>query len=174
MLIESRMKTMDESGELKRMQMIWKEEVEAYAKRPTPVGLKRALKHHLHWYKPAIVLQQDIRNEKGRVLFHQGTQINALNALKHYEPHWLLFDADDKAQVAWAKQTLQQIGDARIILVGGEVAQMEALFNQPIYFDQTGRISHQLNISSVPALVTRDKQALLIHEMLISEDGNAL
>ena len=174
MLIESRMKAMDESGELNRIQMIWKEEVDAYAKRPTPVGLKRALKHDMHRHVPAIVLKQDIRDERGDILFHQGTKLNALNALKNYEPHWLLFDADDKAQVAWVQQTLKKIGDARIILVGGDVSRMEAIFSQPIYFDQQGRICHQLGIKATPAIVTRENQALLIQEIAISEDGHAL
>lgn len=173
-LIESRMKVMDESGELKRMEMDWKKETEAYAKRPTPVGLKRALKSHVHRYIPAVVLQQDIRDEKGAILFHQGLRLNALEALKNYEPHWLFFDADDKAQIAWAKQTLKQFKDARIILVGGDVGRMEAFFNQPIYFDQQGRISHQLGIKSIPALVTREHQALLIQEIEISGDGHAI
>ncbi len=174
MLIESRMKVMDELGELNQMHRIWQEEVDAYAKRPTPVGLKRALKHRVHRYKPVIVLSQDILDEKGDILFHQGTKLNALDALKNYEPHWVLFDADDKAQVAWAKQTLKQVGDARIILVGGNVSRMEALLNQPIYFDQGGKISHQLGIKAVPSMVTRENLSLLIQEIAISEDGHAL
>jgi conjugal transfer pilus assembly protein TraW len=174
MLIESRMKAMDESGELNRMQAIWQEEVDAYVRRPTSVGLKRAITHRIHRYKPAIVLQQDIRNEKGEILFHQGTKLNALDALKNYEPHWLFFDADDKAQVAWVIHTLKKVGDARIILVGGDVSRMEALLNQPIYFDQGGKISHQLGIKAVPSMVTRENLSLLIQEIAISEDGHAL
>lgn len=174
MLIESRMKMMSESGELKRMQMIWQEEVDAYAKRPTSLALPRALKHRVHRYKPAIVLKQDILDEKGDVLFHQGSKFNALDALKNYEPHWILFDADDKAQVTWVTQTLKQVGDARIILVGGDVSRMEALFNQPIYFDQSGKICHQLGIKAVPSMVTRESLSLLIQEVAISEDGHAL
>ena len=173
MLIESRLKTMDDTGELSRLEAGWVNDAENYTKRPTPVGLKRAEKHHIHRHVPAVVLQQDIKNEKGDVLFHQGTKVNALKALETYQPHWLFFNADDKAQVLWAQQQLKKLGDARIILVGGDVSGMEALFNQPIYFDQAGRITRQLGINEVPALVSRDKNALLIREVAITEDGYA-
>lgn len=173
MLIESRLKTMSETGELHRLEASWVNEAEAYSKRPTPIGLTRADAHHIHRHVPAVVLQQDIKNEKGEVIFHQGTKVNALKALATYEPHWLFFNADDKAQVLWAHQQLKKLGDARIILVGGDVSGMEALFNQPIYFDQAGRITRQLGINAVPALVSRDKNALLIREVAITEDGYA-
>lgn len=173
MFIESRIKTMDETGELNQLQANWVGEIESYAIRPKPVGLRRAVKPHVHRYVPTLILQDDIKNERGEVLFHQGTKMNALQALSRYEPHWLFFDADDKEQVAWAKQTLKNIKNVRMILVAGDVNQMETLFDHPMYFDQLGRITHQLGIHRVPALVSRDKDSLVIREIVISEAGHA-
>ncbi len=173
MFIESRIKTMDETGELNHLQAHWVEDIESYTTRPTPVGLRRATKSHVHRYVPALVLQSDVKNEKGEILFHQGTTVNALQALSNYEPHWLFFDADDEEQVTWAKQVLKNLKDVRMILVGGDVGRMERLFNRPIYFDQMGRITHQLGIHRVPAWVVRDKDALIVREVVIGEERHA-
>ena len=41
------------------------------------------------------------------------------------------------------------------------------------FLSQSGRITHQLGINAVPALVSRDKNALLIREVAITVDGYA-
>ncbi len=173
MFIESRLKTMEETGEIKQLQAHWMEEMTSYATKPKPVGLRRATKSHVHRYVPTLVLQDDVKDEKGDILFSRGTKVNALQALSEYEPHWMFFDADDEEQVAWAKRAIQHLKDVRVILVGGEVSRMERLFEQPIYFDQMGRITRQLGIHRVPAMVSRDKDSLLIREIVIEDSWHA-
>ena len=172
-LIESRLQALVKSGEMAAIEEQWVSRVSNHANRPTPIGLKRATKDNTYRYTPVIVLSQDIFDADGHVLWTKGTRVNALENMSTYQPHWLLLDADDVAQVRWAKRMLHRHVDAKVILTGGEVGKMEQELNHPIYFDQAGRISHQLRIRRVPALVSREGNALRIMEVVISEDGSS-
>ncbi len=172
-LIESRLNALVKSGEMAAIEERWVSIVSAHANRPTPVGLKRATKNNTHRYTPAIVLSQDILDADGRVLWTKGTRVNALESMPTYQPHWLLLDADDVAQVRWAKRMLRRHLDAKVILTGGEVGKMEQELNHPIYFDQAGRITHQMGIRRMPALVSREGNNLRIMEVVIREDGSS-
>ena len=172
-LIESRLNALVKSGEMAAIEEQWVSRVSGQSNRPTPIGLKRATKNNTYRYTPVIVLSQDIFDADGHVLWAKGTRVNALESMSTYQPHWLLLDADDLAQVRWAKRMLRRHVDAKVILTGGEVGKMEQELNHPIYFDQAGRISHQLGIRRVPALVSREGNALRIMEVVISEDGSS-
>ena len=173
MLIEARLQTLVKSGEMAVIEKQWVSRVSEHANRPTPVGLKRATKNNTYRYTPAIVLSQDILNAENLVLWAKGTRVNALESMPTYQPHWLLLDANDVAQVRWAQRLLRYHLDAKVILTGGEVGKMEQELNRPIYFDQAGRISHQLGIRRMPALVSREGNTLRIMEVVISEDGSS-
>ena len=172
-LIESRLQEIVKSGEMVAIEKQWVSNVFEHANRPTPVGLRRATKNNTYRYTPAIILSQDILDANGHVLWVKGTRVNALENMPTYQPHWLLLDADDVAQVRWAKRMLRLHLDAKVILTGGEVGKLEQELNYPIYFDQAGRISHQLGIRRVPVLVSRDGNALRIMEVAIREDGSS-
>lgn len=173
MLIESRLQTLVKSGEMAAIEEQWVSRVSDHTNRPTPVGLKRATKNNTYRYTPLIVLSQDILDAEGHVLWAKGTRVNALERMPAYQPHWLLLNADDVPQVRWAKRLLGHHLDAKVILTGGEIGKMEKELNHPIYFDQAGRISHQLGISRVPAWVSREGNALRIMEVAIREDGSS-
>ncbi|MDP3706138.1 MAG: type-F conjugative transfer system protein TraW [Legionellaceae bacterium] len=173
LLIESRLQEIVKSGEMAAIEKEWVSRVSDHANRPTPIGLKRAFKNNTYRYEPIIVLSQDILNAAGLVLWAKGTRVNPLNSMPTYQPHWLLLDGDDLAQVRWARRMLHHHNDAKVILTGGEVGKIEQALNQPIYFDQAGRISHQLGIRRVPALVSREGNALRIMEVAIREDGSS-
>lgn len=173
-LIESRLKDLADSGELDAVKEQWINQVNDHAHRPTPCGLPRAKETQTHHYNPSITLGQDIKDHEGRVLIRAGTRVNAFDKLYGYQPHWVFLNGDDKAQVAWAKNILNQDKKTKVILTGGDIGDAERALNTEIFFDQASRITQQLNIRSVPALVTRSGQSLLIQEQLIGEDGHAL
>ena len=173
LLIESRLNALVKSGEMAAIEEQWVSRVSEHANRPTSVGLRRATKNNTYRYTPAIVLSQDILDADDHVLWAKGTRVNALDRMPTYQPHWLLLDADDVAQVRWAKRMLGHHLDAKVILTSGEISKMERELNHPIYFDQAGRISHQLGIRRVPALVSREGNALRIMEVAIGEDGSS-
>ncbi|MDF1756927.1 MAG: type-F conjugative transfer system protein TraW [Legionellaceae bacterium] len=168
--IESKLSLTD----TKSMEEKWVSQVVNHANSPTPVGLRRAFKNNTYYYTPTIVLAQDLVDADNNVLWPKGTKVNALENIPYYKPNWLLFNADDAAQVLWVKQKLEVDKNAKIILTGGEVGQMEQELKRPIYFDQAGRITQQLGIRRVPVHVSRKGASLKICEVAIKEDGHEL
>lgn len=173
-LIEERLATLSSSGELDAINQKWLTTVASHADRPNPLKLPRALKTRFHYYKPEMLLGQAITDINGQVLYPKGTRVNALTELPFYSPCWLLFNADDAAQMRWVQQEMIHCANPKIILTGGAVSHAERILQTIIYFDQAGRISRKLHINSVPARVKREGNQLRIDELAIKENGNVL
>ena len=171
-LIEQRLHTLSESGEGDRLNARWQEEVRLHANRPTPLSLPTARITRDHYYYPETHVDFDIKDAQGRVIYPKGTRVNALNQLPTYKPCWLLFNADEKAELKWALKALKQCPHPKMILTGGAIQEAELFLKVPIYFDQGGKITHQLNLKATPALVTREGLALKVREVAIKENGD--
>jgi len=172
--IKERLTTLDASGEIDKLHARWLQRASLQANHPTPLGLPRALKNTTHYYKPEIVLRHAIFDNQQRVIVPIGTRFNALEQLAYYNPCWLFFNAEDKAQLRWAQKTKNSCEQPKLILTGGAIDFAEQTFNAPIYFDQGGRITQQLHIHTLPATVKRVRNQLQIEELAIREDGHAL
>ncbi|PWY53813.1 type-F conjugative transfer system protein TraW [Legionella qingyii] len=173
-LIEKRLRTLTTSGELEALNRKWIDTVVNHTNRPTALGLERINKTIRHYYTSEITLNKDITDHKGKVLFPKGTYVNALEHMPAYRPCWLFFNADDEAQIRWAQLQKSKCPNPKFILTGGAIKRTEKSLNAVIYFDQEGRITRKLNIEHVPARVTRKENQLLIVEVAIKENGNAL
>lgn len=173
-LIEDRLLALNASGELEAMNQRWIQTAAKHANRPQALSLSRTNHSIKHNYRPEITLSQDIRDERGRVLYARGTTVNALAQLPSYQPCWLFFNADDKAQLNWAAHQKMSCPNPKLILTGGAVNTAEKKLNAVIYFDQAGKIISTLHINHVPVKVTREKNHLVIHEEAIKENGDVL
>lgn len=173
-LIEERLKTLESHGELEALNQQWLKTVVNHTNRPSPLGLKRTTKSSHHDYLPEIRLSQSITDSAGRILYPKGTYVNALEKLTGYRPCWLFFNADDKAQLNWAKLQQTRCPNPKFILTSGAINVTENALQAVIYFDQQARITTKLNISHVPAKVTRLQNKLLIEELAIKENGDEL
>lgn len=171
-LIEERLVALNQNGNLDVFNSELVNKVASHVDRPSPLHLKRTDYKAKHYYKPEVILNQDITDHKGRVLYPKGFQFNALSRMPAYKPCWLFFNADDLAQMRWAQKQLSLCQNPKLILTGGTISQAEKSLKAAIYFDQEGKISQKLKIKSVPARVTRLNQALLIEEEAILENGD--
>lgn len=171
-LIDLRLNELMQTGEFEKMEHAFIDEVQRHVNRPTALGLTRIEKTRVHRYTPVVFITHDIVDANNHVVIARGSRLNALETLAYYDPHWVFINGDDIAQVRFATHQLQLYSDLKLILTGGSVAQMEAVFNREIFFDQGGRITRQLGISHVPAMVFRAQHALSIHEVAIREDGH--
>ncbi|HGT2643432.1 TPA: type-F conjugative transfer system protein TraW, partial [Legionella pneumophila] len=164
-LIEERLASLKASGELESLNQRWVQTTAEHANRPTALELPRTNRSARHDYVPEITLSQDIRNEKGRILYSKGTHVNALQQMPSYTPCWLFFNADDEAQLNWAVLQKTQCTNPKLILTGGAINTAEKKLNAVIYFDQAGKITTKLHIAHVPAKVTRYQNHLVIAEL---------
>jgi conjugal transfer pilus assembly protein TraW len=171
--IESRLAALQASGELENIQQRMISDVSAHATRPTPLNIPRASRTSTHFYTPSIRLSSPIIDHQNHILIPAGTSVNAFDTLTTYTPHWLLFNADDGAQVRWCEDMLRQYPAAKVILTQGDVGEMERALKTEIFFDQGGRMSQKLGIHQVPAYVSRAAKSLRIDEFMIGEDGHA-
>ena len=144
--------------------------VAAHIVRPAPLGLLTAEKTRHFYYDPSITLPSDLRTPDGRLIARQGTTINALETLPTYQPVWVFVNFDDPRQRAFAVMHLKQYPEAHWILTGGSILKAEQRLQVPIYFDQLGRLTSQLHIQHVPAVVVREGLRLKITEVALDGD----
>jgi conjugal transfer pilus assembly protein TraW len=171
-LIEQRLHTLSQSGDVDRLNAHWQEEVRRHANRPTPCLLPKAQRTRKHYYYPETEVSFDIKDSVGRVIYPRGTRVNALTNLPQYRPCWLFINADELSELRWASKRFSSCSNPKIILTGGAVSEAERFLKAPIYFDQGAKITKQLSIKATPARVTRKELALEIEEVAIKESGD--
>lgn len=172
--IQQRLAILSENGGFETTNEQWKKTVENHVNRPTPLWLSRANVTRIHYYKPQIKVDFDIRDSEGRVIYPKGTEVNALHQLPSYSPCWLFINADEKAELKWASKTMSTCSNPKIILTGGAIHEAEVFFKTVIYFDQGARITKKITITSTPAQVGREGEVLKIVQFAIKENGDAI
>lgn len=173
-LIESRLAKHLNNKSLEEINQDFIKKASQHANRPQPNYLGRTNVTKIHFYTPVVKLTQTMTDHKGRILYPAGTIVNALLKMPSYKPCWFFFDGDDKAQVAFIKKRRVQCQNPKLILTKGSVLEAEALFNEPIYFDQSARIAKKIKLAHVPAIVSRLNEKLKVTEFAIKENGNAI
>lgn len=117
---------------------------------------------------PSITLQHTIDGPNGQVIALAGTRVNPLDHVNLNET-LIFFDARDKAQVTWAKAFLDSTqGQVKPILVGGDWITLSKTWQRQVYFDVNGTITHRLQITHVPSVVTQQGHFLKIEEEVAS------
>ena len=172
--IELKLKALAENGTLHKLESKWQETASHSANRPKPVGLPRSTVKRIFHYDPTVMLTKAILNEQGEVIYPVGTRVNGLESRPNYAPCWLFFNADDEAQLLWAKNQKTNCEIPKLILTGGAVRDAERALNAVIYFDQGGRLSSRFQLQAVPAIITRDGNRLVVTEYVIKESGDVI
>ena len=170
-LIQSKLKTMKESGELERRNKELQKKVKASIESPNPVeGLSTARETRIFYYDPSYVVPEDLKDHQGRMIHSKGTRINPLETVSlGYD--LLFFDGDDEDQKAWAFDQIKktEISDqkgksVKLILVKGAPLALSEDLAVPVYFDQGGLLTKKLGIKYTPAVVTQEGLRLRIEE----------
>jgi len=117
---------------------------------------------------PTITLQHTIYGANGQVIVPAGTTINPLDKMSLNET-LIFFDARDKSQIAWAKSFLDNAkGQVKLILVAGNWIDLSKAWQRQVFFDVHGTITHRLQITHVPSVVTQQGRFLKIDEEVAS------
>ncbi|MFC1659312.1 type-F conjugative transfer system protein TraW [Pseudomonadota bacterium] len=175
--IKSKLKVMGASGELQRKQQEIKKQTIERAKRPKPVeGITNATEYKEYTYDPTFILDKDIKDSTGKILFTKGTKVNPLDTLP-FTKTLIFLDGDNKKQVEWALEQYQlsqndskQIDRIKLILINGSPIELMEKHKIRFYFDQSGYLIKKLNIKHVPAILQQKGRELLIKEIPMKED----
>ncbi len=128
-------------------------------KNPKGKKLPKAIYPRIFEFDPTLCMQEDIKDQDGKIIVSKGMQFNPLNSIV-LRNGLLFFDGNDKKQLAWAKQ-LQGLW----VLTAGNPLEVESRENRPVYFDQAGYLTSKLKIESLPARVTQKGLKLKIEEI---------
>src|SRR3990167_7132362 len=159
-LIQKKLQSLEESGELQRHQQRLQQKTKAAE------GLTKTEKVRVFYYDPTFVVQEDIKDRLGQVIHKKGTKINPLETVSLSED-LLFIDGDDLGQKLWAFDRIQKAAASnqksvishqknnkvRLILVKGEPLALSEEWGAPVYFDQGGVLVKKLGIRHIPALV---------------------
>lgn len=169
-MIERRLRERQASGELAAL----REQAVARGKRavtdPAPLPLLAARTARTHYIDPSFVLDRDVKDASGVLLFAAGTRANPLDIVPMAR-RMLFFDARDARQVALAARLMgKYAGGVKPVLTGGSHLELTRSWRMPVYYDQQGLLTRRLSVASVPALVSQEGQRLRVDE-LVPEDG---
>lgn len=164
--IMSRLREKERSGELKKFEQLAKERATQSVNNPTPVaGLARTQAARTYYFDPTFVLDRNVVDENGALMFPAGTRKNPLEVVG-LSKHLLFFDARDPRQVVRARELIDVYqGRVKPILVGGSYMDLMKAWKLRVYYDQEGVLVRKFGITAVPAIVSQEGQRLRIDEV---------
>jgi conjugal transfer pilus assembly protein TraW len=164
--MKDKFRRMEKSGELARVQENYKQKVIDAVEKPRPVhGVSSTDTVRTFYVDPTWTLDRNVVDEQGKLLFPAGTKVNPLD----YAPltqYLLFFDQREKAQVAFARQFIEQ-SKARVkpILIGGEPLKLMRQWKREVFYDQGGVLSRKFLLKQSPAIVSQEGKRLRIDEI---------
>lgn len=162
--IHQRLQTLKNNGQLAKFEAQAATRAVHHALNPPPVSfLTTTDRPSVHYYDPTFVLNRNIYNAKGKLIFKKGTTANPLNLVPLRET-LIFFDGRDVRQVNWAKAQERHYSYIKFILTGGNIKTASKTFGK-VYFDQGGKLSQKLGITNIPDVVTQDGKRLKVQEI---------
>lgn len=163
-VIETKLRSMEASGETARRNDQLVEKTKQMARRPKPVaGITRATEDRSWTWDPSIVTRMDIRDHKGRLIFAKGTRVNPLDKVPMRQS-LVFLNGDDPEQVRWALSQTKAT-NAMLILTGGDIFANMKSAQRRFFFDQGGDLTSRFGIRHVPAVVQQEGQVLRVTEL---------
>ncbi|QHD70665.1 type-F conjugative transfer system protein TraW (plasmid) [Sphingobium yanoikuyae] len=163
-VIEQRLTRLQASGGIDRMNAEFARRAEAKVRRPTPVaGITPATQARVWAFDPTIVIEKDVKDQKGNFVARAGQTVNPLDFVAMHQA--LVFvDGDDKAQMEWATSQYSDL-KAKIILVSGSPIEEMTARKRRFYFDQEGRLTGKFGVRHTPAVAEQDGKIIKVSEI---------
>lgn len=163
-VIEQRLQNLQASGGIDRMNAEFARRAEAKVRRPTPVaGITPATQARVWAFDPTIVIEKDVKDQKGNFVARAGQTVNPLDFVAMHQA--LVFvDGDDKAQMEWATSQYSDL-KAKIILVSGSPIEEMTARKRRFYFDQEGRLTGKFGVRHTPAVAEQDGKVIKVSEI---------
>lgn len=164
--IEARLKRLESTGEIDRMNATFAKRAEARIRRPKPVaGISPATEARKWIYDPTITIDHDVRDQKGNLIAARGHSVNPLDFVTMRQ-ELVFIDGDDKAQMAWATSRYTDL-KAKLILVNGSPIDEMTRAKRRFYFDQEGRLTAKFGIRHTPAVAAQDGRVVRLDEIVL-------
>lgn len=164
--IQTNLKKAEEKGQIKALQQEMKNKTIENTNRLKPVlNITKTEINRVWYYDPTVFLNEDLKNQNGRIFYKAGSKINPLETIS-LSKALIFIDGDDEKQVKWAINQ-SQTRKAKIILIKGRIIDLMKLHKIRFYFDQNGSITKKLGIKFVPAIVEQKEKLLKVSEVAL-------
>jgi len=165
--IGQRLKGMEDSGEMDRLQREAEARVKAHAVRPAPVaGLTPARTDRAFLYDPTFTVRETIRDMRGNLIARAGDKVNPLDRVAFSETLYFV-DGDNPQQMAWLQLQIRGPQNFKVILVKGNVHDSSIALDEPVYFDQYGTLTTKFGFEHTPVRITRADRMLRVEEVAL-------
>lgn len=155
-LIQGKLKQLGETGELEPIKKKIQNDIVKGINEPSAIeGIIRTSNPRKFVFDPTIELNEDLKDNKGKVFAKAGSRYNPLDYISMTKP-LIFIDGDDEDQVLWAKLKLIKYKYGKLILVSGKPLNLQERMKRDVYFDQYGKITTKLSIKQVPAIVYQE------------------
>ena len=162
--IEQKLRTLEASGGIERMNAELTRRTEAGVRRPRPVaGIALAVRARSWIFDPAMVVEKDIFDNKGNAIARAGQRVNPMDFVT-IRQKLVFIDGDDRDQLNWA---LRRFDDqsAKLIMIKGAPLDAMTQHQRRFYFDQGGFLVGRFGIRAVPAIVEPEGKAMRVSEV---------
>ena len=168
--IEARLRGMERSGELARVEREARADTRVRLEEPDPVpGIVPATEERSRLLDPSVTVARDIRTPDGVLVAAAGTRVNPLERMT-LTRDILFLDGRRPAEIAWALAREEEGGrPAKIVLLAGRPLELMRRHRRPFFFDQGGVLSARLRIAATPSLVGQAGALLRITEIPVAD-----
>lgn len=168
--IDTKLRTLDANGRIGRMQHELGAKTRNRVRNPLPVpGISATRKDRRWMFDPSIVIENDVRDQKGNVIAARGVRVNPL-ALINMTTDLVFVDGRETEQLEWA--TTNWVGaKAKIIFVSGSPFDRMGEYQRRFFFDQHGTLTGHFGIAHVPAVVSQKGELLEVREVVMPAKG---
>lgn len=165
-VMQSRLKHMEQTGELAELQENYKQKVVAGIERPRPVaGISTSETNKTFYIDPSFILDRDMVDEHGRIMFKAGYKVNPLD-YAGLSKILVFFNGDDERQVVFVKRFIESADmPVKLILIAGAPLELMREWQREVFFDQGGVLSKHFRITHSPATVRQEGKRLRIDEI---------
>lgn len=130
-------------------------------------SVEEASYYRSYSYDPSIILEEDLLDAEGTILFKKGTHVNPLEHIT-LDSGLLFFNGDNPKHIQWAES---QQGEFKWILTNGNPLKLQEKKDRPVFFDQRGFYTKKFQIKKVPCRVMQAEKVLLIEEIPIKRES---
>ncbi len=162
-LIRAKLESAKASGKLDELNARFAQKVKARVMRPAPVaGISAASEDRTWEFDPTVVIESDIRDNKGNLIAAAGQRVNPLDKIAMTQK-LLFIDGDVPEQVSWAMAQGDDL-KTKVIMVKGSPFDLMKANQRRFYFDQAGSLTAKFGIEHTPASVEQKGKILIVTE----------
>ncbi len=170
-VIEAKLRHLEATGGIKALQRQMQQQAVASVRRPKPVGgIGPAIARREWLFDPSMVVEDDIRDQKGNLIAARGQRVNPL-AFVEMRQALVFVNGDSPLEVDWAVANYTAT-NAKIVFVGGSPFDLMKPYQRRFYFDQGGTLTAKFGIAHTPAVVTGAGENLKVSEIPIARGGS--